>query len=266
MIETTIDHFDLMQIARSGQCFRMNPIGVGRFAVIAGEMRVVVSQSGRMFRFECGRDEYERVWRRYFDLDADYAAYIDSVAADDAFMREAVAFGSGMRVLRQDPWEAAVSFVLSQNNNIPRIKVLIERLCARYGRRCVSADGTAYHGFPTRDALRAARVDDVRALGAGYRDRYIVALARCDIDFAKLAALPREDAYRQLTAVPGIGDKVANCILLYGLHHTDAFPVDTWIRRVIVRHYGQGFPFERYRGYAGIMQQYLFYYGRCGSA
>ena len=172
----------------------MNPIGVGRFAVIAGEMRVVVSQSGRMFRFECGRDEYERVWRRYFDLDADYAAYIDSVAADDAFMREAVAFGSGMRVLRQDPWEAAVSFVISQNNNIPRIKVLIERLCARYGRRCVSADGTAYHGFPTRDALRAARVDDVRALGAGYRDRYIVALARCDIDFAVLRC--REDAYR----------------------------------------------------------------------
>lgn len=264
MVIKTIDNFDLAQICLSGQCFRMNEVESGRYAVIAGERYLEICQQGRECIFNCSEAEYESFWKEYFDLESDYAAWIGQVNPNDSYLAGAAAFGSGIRILRQDLWEMIVSFLISQQNNIARIRRCIQNICERYGEERVNAQGEAYYAFPQPEALAGLDEDALKECNLGYRSKYVVRAAGSvlsgEIDLQEVRRLPYKKAREELLKLFGAGEKVADCICLFSLHHLQAFPVDTHINQALQNHYKRGFPNRRYKGYQGVMQQYIFYY------
>lgn len=251
MITREILNCDLRQIYDSGQCFRWQPQTDGGFVIPAMGRRLHVAQQGNTFSFDCTREEFEQVWWDYFDLSTDYGAIVQKVDPGDAYLTAAVQYGAGLRILRQNVWEMIVTFLLSQNSNIPRIRKNVQDLCALVGGE-----------IPTPQQLAVLDEATLRALGVGYRAKYLLGAGSffTAYDPQQLRNLPYEEAHRVLRDCPGIGPKVADCICLFGLHHVDAFPVDTHIRQILSAHYPDGFPLERYQGCAGILQQYMFYY------
>ena len=261
-----IEHMDLAQIADSGQCFTWIGLGGGCYAIEALGRCLVARQEEDRFFFSCSEQEFQEVWRDYFDLERDYGALKRRVDPEDAYLRAAVEYGGGIRVLKQDLWEVMVSFVISQNNNISRIRNSIRGLCAEYGRRMPLTGDRFYYTFPQPEELAAAEEADFTRLGLGYRAKYMRALA-ADMKEGGLAQLKGEleaaddeKARERLMSIYGIGKKVADCICLFGLHRTGMFPVDTHIRKIIDANYAGGFPCERYGSDLGIIQQYLVYY------
>ena len=264
MTERTIPDFDLDQIARSGQCFRFRPLGERHYALVAGGRYLEVSQQGQTVRFDCPEDEFEAVWRPYFDLDADYGRYKSAVAKRDKYLQSAVAAGGGLRILRQELWETIVCFIISQQNNIARITKCVENLCLLFGETCYNKSKQVYNAFPSAERLAACTADELAPIRLGYRAKYIVAAARQvasgEVDLDAVRRMDYAHAKAELMRLTGVGVKVAECICLFALHHIDAFPIDTHIRQMLDAHYPKGFPLRRYRGFAGVMQQYTFYY------
>ena len=264
MTERTIPDFDLDQIARSGQCFRFRPLGERHYALVAGGRYLEVSQQGQTVRFDCPEDEFEAVWRPYFDLDADYGRYKSAVAKRDKYLQSAVAAGGGLRILRQELWETIVCFIISQQNNIARITKCVENLCLLFGETCYNKSKQVYNAFPSAERLAACTADELAPIRLGYRAKYILAAARqvasCEVDLDAVRRMDYAHAKAELMRLTGVGVKVAECICLFALHHIDAFPIDTHIRQMLDAHYPKGFPLRRYRGFAGLMQQYAFYY------
>lgn len=177
-------------------------------------------------------------------------------------MVQAAAAGSGIRILHQDLWEMIVSFLISQQNNIVRIRRCIENLCERYGETRCTDTGVIYHTFPGPEALAGLKEDALMACNLGYRSKYVVRAARNVaegiFDLSGVCSLSYEDARQELMKLYGVGEKVADCICLFALRHFQAFPVDTHIRQALLKHYPNGFP-ERYRNIRGVLQQYIFY-------
>ena len=264
MTERTIPDFDLDQIARSGQCFRFRPLGERHYALVAGGRYLEVSQQEQTVRFDCPEDEFEAVWRPYFDLDADYGRYKSAVAKRDKYLQSAVAAGGGLRILRQELWETIVCFIISQQNNIARITKCVENLCLLFGETCYNKSKQVYNAFPSAERLAACTADELAPIRLGYRAKYIVAAARQvasgEIDLDAVRRMDYAHAKAELMRLTGVGVKVAECICLFALHHIDAFPIDTHIRQMLDAHYPKGFPLRRYKGFAGVMQQYAFYY------
>ena len=264
MTERTIPDFDLDQIARSGQCFRFRPLGERHYALVAGGRYLEVSQQGQTVRFDCPEDEFEAVWRPYFDLDADYGRYKSAVAKRDKYLQSAVAAAGGLRILRQELWETIVCFIISQQNNIARITKCVENLCLLFGETCYNKSKQVYNAFPSAERLAACTADELAPIRLGYRAKYIVAAARQvasgEVDLDAVRRMDYAHAKAELMRLTGVGVKVAECICLFALHHIDAFPIDTHIRQMLDAHYPKGFPLRRYRGFAGVMQQYTFYY------
>ena len=264
MIEREIADFDLEQIARSGQCFRFRELGEKRYSVVAGGKYIEVCQEGRLVRFDCSEETFESVWRGYFDLDADYGRYKRAVAKRDQYLQRAVAAGCGLRILRQELWETIVCFIISQQNNIGRITKCVENLCSLFGEICYNRSGQVYNAFPTVERLAACTLEELAPIRRGYRARYILSAARQvvsgEVDLEAVRHMDYAHARTELMRLSGVGRKVAECICLFALHHIDAFPIDTHIRQVLDAHYPKGFPLKRYRGFAGVMQQYAFYY------
>ena len=313
MYERILTDFDIRTIMDSGQVFRIRPLprngapasgaetgnspsaaGVplsaagnplstaGKtFLAAAGKHAVLIRQKpeseGRMqVSFSCTEEEFSDFWSSYFDLDRDYEAIRRSVDPADAFLTSAIRCGYGIRILRQDLWETIISFLVSQNNNITRIRRSLEALCERYGVKIsinAFSDGPdaflaggSVHAFPSPEAVLEGGPDGLNGLGLGYRDKYIFRMAqRCAgpqgrewLDLLQKSSY--EDALALLLKEYGIGKKVADCICLFALHHVDAFPIDTHMKQILAAFYPDGFPFSRYEGYAGILQQYMFYY------
>lgn len=256
--------FSIPQICESGQCFRLDPTGGDTYELIAGDRWLGIRAGEEETVLSCPQEEYEEFWKSYFDLETDYQQYLDRISGDDLYLTEAARFGSGIRILRQDTWEMIITFILSQQNNIRRIKGLIRALSERYGTRCRKPDGTAYYAFPDVQSLAAASEEELREMKLGYRSRYICGAARMiaegGVDLGSLPETEYARAREELMKLPGIGRKVADCICLFALHQMDAFPVDTHIQKALNAHYRDGFPFEQYQGCAGVMQQYIFYY------
>ena len=257
MIEIRSDDFNIAQIANSGQCFRISEQSEGRWEVVAfGKSLKIYVRDDNTHIFECDTDEYNELWHNYFDMQRDYSEIKAKIrAVGDPYLTHAVDFGYGMRILNQDLWEVIISFIISQQNNIPRIRSIIKRLCAPYGLR-----------FPTPQELSAFSEDDFAKIGLGYRARYVrnVAVAATEgrLNFGELRKMSYHDAIVYLKKFDGIGDKVANCIALFGLRKLEAFPVDVWIKRILQKQYGGEFDTDRFQGYAGLVQQYMFYYER----
>lgn len=264
-------NFNIMQIAESGQCFRMNLIDhrehTVTYGLVAYQKYLELKQlSPDTVELSCSEEEFHQLWEDYFDLSYDYGKLTDRlIQGEDEFLRQAASYGNGIRILKQEPFEAMISFIISQNKNIPAIKSCIEAICERYGEKKRSR-GIEYVTFPTAEALAGAAREELRALKTGYRDEYIIRAAKSVADgglnLDRLKQCSFEEAVSTLKKLHGIGDKVANCIALYGLHHIGGFPVDVWILRVLKEIYNNQFDKTKYDGVAGIVQQYMFYYMR----
>ncbi|MDR0937330.1 MAG: 8-oxoguanine DNA glycosylase [Oscillospiraceae bacterium] len=242
---------DLAKIAASGQCFLWENPAPGTFVIPAFGKILTAVQLEDGIELDCSEEEKNIFWNDYFDIDFNYeVCYNVAVSCDLPYLGNSARYSSGIRILKQELWETALSFIISQNNNIPRIRGCLKRITERYGR------------LPDPGEITP---DGLQGLGLGYRDSYIVNAAEHfkSRDFTDaLKAQTYENAKKQLLAIKGIGNKVADCICLYGLGHKSAFPRDVWIRRVEKEHFNGHFPDERFDGYAGVLQQYLFYYGR----
>ena len=264
MIKRRIENFSIAQICDSGECFRMMPICENTYSVIASGRYLEVKQHGTECIFSCDEAEFEEFWKRYFDLEVEYASYIEKINPKDTYLVNAAAFGSGIRILRQELWEMIVSFLISQQNNIVRIRRCIQNICERYGDKKVNFRGDIYYAFPTPEALAVLEEDALKECNLGYRSKYVVRTAKSivagDVDLAAIEKMPYKKAKEELLQLFGVGEKVADCICLFGLHHLQAFPIDTHIRQALEKHYKRGFPRRRYRGYEGVLQQYIFYW------
>lgn len=282
MFKKIIPYLDLEQIAQSGQCFRMIRLdgSENRYRVISRDSCLLVSQQGDELCFDCPDRDLER-WLTYFDCDTDYEKIQMSVNPEDTYLKTAASLGKGIRILKQDAWEMIVTFILSQQKTIPKIREAVETLSLLYGTP-ISYGGEVFHTFPSSNQLLAASLEDLKALKLGYRAKYIYRVCRDNaegrLDLELLAAMDYREAMDYLTGFYGIGEKVANCVCLFGLHHIDAFPVDTWIQKILLKEYYQkeydSLPksklyetmvrenFGRYEGCGGIMQQYIFHYER----
>ena len=262
-----IDDLDLERIAGSGQCFRWEKDDTGAYRIIYRENCLQIrALENRIFKLSCSEDEYRNIWYDYFDLGEDYRSIRKRICKEeDPFLADACENGKGIRILRQDPWEMLISFIISQNKNIPAIKKSIELICKAAGQWREKA-GYTYYLFPTPEEILSLGDEVLAECRLGYRCRYVKAAAvdvaegRLDLDHLRDES--EETVMKALTSVCGVGEKVANCVSLFGLHHVDAFPVDVWIRRILQNEYPAGYPNKKYSPYNGIYQQYMFYYYR----
>lgn len=266
MVKKQIDNFSLEQICLSGQCFRMKQEDgeENRYSLIAGDRYLEIEQQGNVCRFYCDEEIFEQFWKDYFDLERDYADCIGRINPRDTYLVNAAAFGSGIRILRQDLWEMIVTFLISQQNNIVRIRRCIQNICEAYGEERTDGQGRIYYGFPKPEALAGLDEDDLKACNLGYRSKYVVRAARSvvsgEIDLEAVRHMSYKRAREELLKLFGVGEKVADCICLFALHHLQAFPMDTHMIQALNAHYKRGFPNRRYKDIKGIMQQYIFYF------
>ena len=251
---------DLELTLDCGQAFRWVKQPDGSWSGVVKGVFLNISKSGDTVTLKnTTKENFENIWRSYFDFDKDYEE-ICSTLKQDALIAPTVDEYYGIRILNQDSWEALCSFVISQQNNIKRIKGIIERLCRTYGDEVCEG----YYSFPSAERLSKLTVEDFEALGTGYRAKYLEKLAKDvasgRINLEKIKSLSLEEARKELLSIFGVGIKVANCALLFGFGFYDAFPVDVWMKRVM-EYYPDGLP-ECFNGIGGIAQQYLFHWAR----
>ena len=268
MLVQITDDFDLTKIADSGQCFRWTKTDDHTYRIIAGQSCLYITKlTDDSYALSCTQEEYDNKWQDYFDLRENYRSIRERIDPDqDPFLHQAAEFEKGIRILRQDPWEMLITFIISQNKNIPAIRRCVEQLAAACGERKIDIKGQDYYAFPSPAAISALSETDLASCKLGYRGKYVRAVSEAvmnnEIDLARLAGADERTTISSLTGLYGVGVKVANCISLFGLHHIDAFPIDVWIKRILEQEYPDGYPYEKYSPYNGIYQQYMFAYYR----
>ena len=264
LLLSDINNFDPFVSCECGQCFRFERISDDEYELYACGRVLNIKRDKNGWLFEGITDaEFNESFVKYFDLERDYAKIIESFSADEHLTRAATA-GSGIRIFRQDAWETLISFIISANNNIPRIKKIISSLCCLLGEE---KDG--FYSFPTPQSIVNAGIEGLAPIKAGFRAKYIydaaLKVSSGEISLDYLQNCGYETALAELKKIKGVGDKVANCVLLFGLGYYSAFPIDVWVKRVISKYYGEDFAPASLGEYAGIAQQYLFYYERNSS-
>lgn len=267
-----IRDFDVNHIFECGQCFRWNKEEDGSYTGVVKNKVINVFQDGTRVEFN-NIGDFETI-KEYFDLDTDYGAVKEALSFDQ-IMQEAIKFGYGIRILRQDEWETMISFMISANNRIPMIKRVIENLSACFGDYICSYRGKDYYTFPKAESLANAPVERIFECKAGFRSPRIKEAASRFLKeretIYNIKNMTYDEGLAYLKTYSGIGDKVANCILLFSMRHFDTFPVDVWIRRIMQTLYLskdtrdediKKFAEEKFGQYAGLAQQYLFFYAR----
>jgi len=256
-----IADLDLRQTLDCGQCFRWRERDDGGFEGVVRGRAVTAYMDGGLLIIDGAEEDDRDLWRDYFDLDLDYSEVKRYLSTLHPVMAEAAEFAPGIRILRQEPFEALISFIISQNNNIKRISGIVERLCENFGEQI----GEGRFAFPTADRLAQLTPDDLAPIRAGFRHRYIIdgaqKVADGTIDLEALRALPYDEAKAELMKITGVGVKVADCVLLYGLHKLEGFPLDVWMKRAMAVLF-DGMDPAVFGEYAGIAQQYIFHYSR----
>lgn len=256
-----IGDFDLPHTLDCGQAFRWEECENNRWRGVAfgRYLELEKLENGTVVLYNVTKDDFEGVWRNYFDLDRDYSEIIRIISDDDT-LRHAAEYSHGIRILNQEPWETLCSFIISQNNNIKRIKGIISRLCENFGENM-----GGWHTFPEAEKIAKLTLDDLSVLRSGFRAKYILDAAEKvssgEINLEALKKTPTDLARGELMKINGVGPKVADCVLLFSLGHIDAFPKDVWIKRAMETLFGGELP-EKARPYAGIAQQYIFFYAR----
>ena len=255
--------FDLSETFDCGQCFRWNQISENEFEGVAFErvVKILKEKNKVVLKGTSVSSDFASIWRGYFDLDTDYNTIKSNLAKLDYNLNLACKYAPGIHILRQEPWETLCSFIISQNNNIPRIKGIVERLSSSFG--CEIEHG--FFSFPLSSRLANLDKSDLAPLRCGFRDEYILDAAKKvssgEVDFEKIRSLPITEARNELMKIKGVGPKVAECTLLYGFHRLEAFPVDMWMRRALYTFF-PGKDISYFGKYAGIAQQYIFHYSR----
>ena len=279
------DSFNLEHIFECGQCFRWNKQGDNTYLGVAEKYVIRLEKKNKDIIFKGNKTKnskfknLEEFVEYYFDLNTDYSKYKEKLSKVDNYLDESIKFGEGIRILKQDVWECIISFIISANNNIPRIKKIIERIALNYGEK-IEFEGNTYYTFPTPEELSKASVEDLRNLGTGFRDKRIYNTTQIILSNEKyIENLKQMKTTKQmkeeLLKLDGVGPKVADCILLFSLQRFDAFPIDVWVRRVMYDLYIhnedenkvnkkmiQKLAEEKFLGIPGIAQQYLFYWKR----
>lgn len=276
-----VNSFNLTHIFECGQCFRWNKNKDMSYTGIVGKNVINISKiNNDIYVRSFGEDGLETLFNTYFNMNTDYEKIKNKLRKIDRFMEESIKYGDGIRLLNQDLWETIISFIISANNNIPRIKGIIERICKRYGNKIVW-NGIEYYSFPTPEQLGKATIQDLRILGLGFRDVRVYETTKMvingEIDFDKLHKEKDTQIVRdELLKLPGVGPKVGDCILLFStLKRLDVFPIDVWVRRVMNELYIHNedenkvnkklvlkIANEKFGNLCGIAQQYLFYWKR----
>ena len=253
---------DLSKIAKSGQCFRWKPLGDGRFLIPAYDRFAVLSQRSEkevVILYSSVNDK--SFWEDYLDASEDYERIRKGIDKKDGFLKAAGESGKGLRILRQEPFETLISFIISQRKNIPAITSCVESLCRAAGEKIGVFEGEEVFSFPKPDAINE---DVLSKCSLGYRLPYVLQAAGAfakDKDLSeKLSHLSDEELLSALRSFYGVGIKVASCTALFGFHRMNVFPVDVWMKRALNDHYPDGFDIERYSPFSGLMQQYIFEY------
>ncbi len=283
LVVKNVKSFNLEHIFECGQCFRWNKNDDGDYMGVVKENVIYIKMvDNDVYVKSYGNDDLESLFNDYFDMNRDYEKIKIKLRKIDEHMDKSIAYGDGIRLLNQDLWETIISFIISANNNIPRIKGIIERISKRYGNR-IKFNGEEYYTFPTPAQLSKASVEDLRNLGLGFRDVRVYETTQMvvngEVNFEKLHSEKDTQVVRdELLKLPGVGPKVADCILLFStLKRFDVFPIDVWVRRVMNDLYIHNedenkvdkklvlsLANEKFGNLQGIAQQYLFFWKRGG--
>ena len=279
LIINDVNNFDLDHIFDCGQCFIWEKNEDGSYTGIAcGRIVKMGYDSGEQCLkiYNSCLEDFDNIWRNYLDLDRDYSAIKERLREADPVICKAIEYGQGIRILNQEKWETLISFIISQNNNIPRIKKNINSLAELMGEKAGEYNGRVYYNLPSPEILADAEVEDLASCRLGYRAKYLIETARKvrdeGIDSLEALGRPEVTAAETLEALRqycGVGPKVANCIALFSMGKIDSFPIDTWVKKVMNQLYGipenemkkmAEFAAETFGDLGGIAQQYLFYY------
>ena len=274
------DSFNIIHIFECGQCFRWNKEDDESYTgVIKNGVLNVKQHNDEIVFTGIVNGDFEKTIKEYFDLETDYKHYKKTLSKIDEYLKESIEFGDGIRILNQDLWECIISFIISANNNIPRIKKIIDRLSNAYGDRIIWKE-KEYYTFPTPEKLSKASIEDLRGLGLGFRDKRVYKTTKMilekEVDLDYLYNCDDTSKIREeLLKLDGVGEKVADCIMLFSLKRIDVFPIDVWVRRVMNDLYIHNeseekvdkkqilkLANEKFLGLQGIAQQYLFYWRR----
>lgn len=256
-----IGNFNLPQTLDCGQAFRWSEMENGRWRGVAFNkyLELEIDEKGVVILYDTSPEDFFDIWCDYFDFNRDYNEIITAISGND-ILKNAAGYGKGIRVLNQEPWETLCSFIISQNNNIKRIKGIIERLCENFGENMGN-----YYTFPTAEKIASLTLEDLAVLRSGFRAKYILdaakKVAEGQIDLYNLKNLSVDKAREELMKIKGVGPKVADCALLFSHRHIEAFPKDVWIKRAMEVLFDGELPKEAVP-YAGIVQQYIFFYAR----
>ena len=276
-----VDSFNLKHIFECGQCFRWNENEDGSYTgIVRNNVLNIKMEKNKIIVKSYGEDDLQELFNFYFDINRDYNEIKNKLRKIDNYMVKSIEYGEGIRILNQDLWEMIISYIISANNNIPRIKGIIEKMSKKYGEKIVW-NNNEYYTFPTIEKLSKASVEDLRKLGLGFRDIRIYETTKMikenKINLKELAKLDDTEKIREeLLKLSGVGPKVADCILLFStLKRLDVFPIDVWVRRVMNELYIKKedekkvskkeimkLANEKYGDICGIAQQYLFYWKR----
>lgn len=271
-----VSDFDPKHIFECGQCFRWKDQGDGSYTGVAKGRVINVSREGdTIYLKNTNLEDFNNIWKDYFDLNTDYSKIKNELRNMDEYLEKATEFGWGIRLLRQDPWEMIISFIISSNNRIPMIQKAIKNLSREYGTYIGSYEGEDYYDFPTPQQLSKASIEEIRACSTGFRDKYIKStteeVIKNNDDVYSYRNLSTEDCIKELLKFNGIGPKVGDCIALFGMQKYDTFPVDVWVKRVMQEFYVEDdmslpkirkYAIDKFGDLSGFAQQYLFYYAR----
>ena len=268
--------FEPKHIFECGQCFRWKKEVDNSYTGVAMGRVINVSKEGdTVYLKNTNLEDFNNIWKAYFDLDTDYSKIKNQLKNMDEYLKKATEFGAGIRILRQDPWEMLISFIISSNNRIPMIQKAIKNLSKEYGTYIGNFRGEDYYNFPTPEQLNKATIEEIRACSTGFRDKYIKSTTERVIneseDVYNYKSLSTEECRKKLMEFSGVGPKVCDCISLFGMQKYDTFPVDVWVKRVMQEFYVEDdmslakirkYALDKFGDLSGFAQQYLFYYAR----
>ena len=275
-----VKNFNIKQILECGQCFRWDKVGEMNYIIVAfGKVLEILQEEDKVTFLNTNKEDFEKIWFKYFDLDRDYDAIKAALSFDDT-LKSSVEYGYGIRLINQEAFELLISFIISARNSIPSIKKTILKISQRWGNE-IQYKGNIYYTFPTPEMLKDATEDEIRETGASFRSKYIVDTVKNVNDdlnnpdgtynLERIISLSDDECHTVLQAFKGVGAKVADCIMLFSMGKQSAFPVDVWVKRAMMHFYNaeEGslnkiriFGRTKFGQYAGFAQQYLFYYAR----
>lgn len=277
VIMQNVKNFNIKQIAECGQCFRWKRVSDMDYIGVAHERVIeVIQKDDSVTILNCSKEDFDNIWLSYFDLARDYTS-IKKKLSQDKILKESVEYGYGIRILNQDPFEMLISFIISARNSIPIISKTIEKISKKYGNE-IEYKGTKYYTFPKPLDLSKVTEENIKETGASFRSKYIVDTINNIInnpdetyDLQFIEGLEDDECHKELQKFKGVGSKVADCIMLFSMKKSSAFPVDVWVKRAMIYFYGAEdaslnkiriFARNKFKELSGFAQQYLFYYAR----